>query len=214
MVEVNSNEVSGFKEKKVRYTIYSTNKDTRSLAIMFPGIGYTVHGPLFHFATGLYLDKGIDVLQLEYPYGDTFYENFTNDQITEAVIYDSRAMIDQALADREYENFYLIGKSLGTISMSNELKRPRFKNAKAVWLTPLLKRDDVWSVMKESIGEGLCFIGDLDGHYIEDRFNHLNDLPNMKTKLYPKVHHGMDYEGDILKSIDVLKDIIGEIEQF
>ena len=47
----------------------------------------------------------------------------------------------------------------------------------------------------------------------EDRFKQLDQHPNMKTKLYPKVHHGMDYEGDILKSIDVLKDIIGEIDQ-
>ncbi|OCA89246.1 hypothetical protein [Bacillus sp. FJAT-27986] len=214
MEEVNSNEVSGYKEKRIRYSIFSTNKDSRSLAIMFPGLGYTVHGPLFHFATGLYLNKGIDVLQLEYPYGDSFYEDFTYKQLVEAVIYDSGAMIDHALKDREYENFYLIGKSLGTIAMSNELKKSQFKDAKAVWLTPLLKRDDVWSAMKDSSVKGLCFIGDHDHQYIEDRFKQLDYHPSMKTRLYPKVYHGMDYEGDILKSIDVLKDIIGEIDQF
>ena len=213
MTQVTSYEVSGYKEKKIRYSTFSTNKDTDSLVIMFPGLGYTVRGPVFHFATGLYLNKGIDVLQLEYPYEDSFYDNFSNKQLDEAVIHDSEAMIDHALKDREYENFYLIGKSFGTIAMSNELKKARFNDAKAVWLTPLWKREDVWAAMNESAAKGLCLIGDQDHQYEENRFEQLDHNLNLITKLYPNVHHGLDYEGDIFKSIDVLKDILGEIEQ-
>lgn len=180
---------------------------------MFPGVGYTVHGPLFHFATGLYLNKGMDILHLEYPYGDSFYD-FTDDQLREAVIYDSGAIIDQVLEDKDYENFYLIGKSFGTIAMSNELNKDRFKKAKAVWLTPLLKRDDVFTAMKESSGKGLCFIGNQDPHYVENRYTQLEQNPNMIMKLYPKVNHSMEYEEDILKSIDIVKDVMRDIDQF
>lgn len=152
-------------------------------------------------------------MHLEYPYGDSFYD-FTDDQLREAVIYDSGAIIDQVLEDKDYENFYLIGKSFGTIAMSNELKKDRFKKAKAVWLTPLLKRDDVFSAMKESSGKGLCFIGDQDPHYVENRYKQLEKNPNMIMKLYPKVNHSMEYEEDILKSIDIVKDVMRDVDQF
>ena len=214
VTQINRYEVSGYRGRRIRYTAFSTNKDSNSLAIMFPGIGYTVQGPVFHFATGLYLNKGTDVLQLEYPYEDSFYEQFTDGQLCEAVIYDSGALIDQFLKERKYDNFYLVGKSFGTIAMSNELRNTRFNDAKAVWLTPLMKRDDVWAAMYESTGKGLCIIGDQDHHYDENRLKQLDEQLNFITKLYPNVHHGLEYEGDILKSVDILKGIIHEIDRF
>ena len=214
MNEVNQYEIPGFQARIIRYSIFSANKNSDCLAIMFPGIGYTVQGPVFHFATGLYLNKGVDVLQLEYPYEDTFYQPFTDNQLCEAVIYDSGAMIDHALRDRKYRYFYLFGKSFGTIAMSHELKKERFNKAKAVWLTPLMKREDVWATMYESIQKGLCMIGNRDRHYDGDKFKQLVLKPNFTAKVYPNVRHGLDYEGDTLKSIDVLKDMIRDIDQF
>ena len=214
MTQVNSYEISGYQQTRIRYSIFSTNENSECLAIMFPGIGYTVQGPVFHFSTGLFLNKSIDVLQLEYPYDNSYYEMFTDNQLSEAVLYDSGAMIDHVLRDRKYKYFYLVGKSFGTIAMSNELKKERFRMAKAVWLTPLMKRDDVWATMFESTQKGLCMIGDWDRHYDEDKFAQLVLKPNFTAKLYPNVHHGLDYEGDTLKSIDLLKDIIHDINQF
>ncbi len=214
MLQVKHNQVSGYKEKIIHYSTLSKIEDSKSLVIMFPGVGYTVQGPLFHFATGIYLNKGMDILHLEYSYGDNSYYDFTDDQLSEAVIYDSGAVIDRVLEEKDYENFYLIGKSFGTIAMSNEIRKARFKKAKAVWLTPLLKREDVFTAMKESSGQGLCFIGDHDPHYVENRYKQLKQNPNMIMKLYPKVNHSMEYEEDILKSIDVVKDVIRDIDQF
>ena len=214
MLQIKHNEVAGYKEKRIMYSTFSINEEAKGLAIMFPGIGYTVQGPLFHFATSIFLNKEIDVLQLEYPYGDSFYDHFTDQQLVEAVKHDSEVVIDQVLENKDYDYFYLIGKSFGTIALSNGIRKTRFEQAKTVWLPPLLRHDDVWNAMKESTGEGLCFIGDQDSHYEQNRFKVLENNQNMKTKLYNKVNHGMEYEGDILMSIDILKDIMREVNHF
>ena len=213
MFQVIQNEVPGYKGKGIQYTVLSKNEEANSLVIMFPGLGYTVQGPLFHYATGLSLDSGMDVLHLRYSYEDSFYDSFTDEQIREAVIYDSSAVIDRVLEDRNYMNFYLIGKSFGTIAMSKEIRKARFKDAKAVWLTPLLKNEAVFSAMKETTVNGLCLIGTQDHQYEENRYNQVVSKSTMRGKLYPDLNHAMEYEEDPYNSIDVLKEILRDIQQ-
>ena len=59
-----------------------------------------------------------------------------------------------------YENSFIMGKSLGTIAMNSVLNRMEFMEAKAIWLTPLIQLDEVFSAMAASNHKGLCFIGD------------------------------------------------------
>ena len=214
LFQVIQNVVPGYKGKGIHYTVLSKNEEANCLTIMFPGLGYTVQGPLFHYATGLSLDSGMDVLHLKYSYEDSFYDSFTDEQIREAVIYDSGAVIDRVLEDRKYMNFHLIGKSFGTIAMSKEIRKDRFKGAKAVWLTPLLKNEAVFSCMKETTVNGLCLIGTQDHQYEESRFNQVVSKSTMRGKLYPDLNHAMEYEEDPYKSIDVLKEILRDIQQY
>lgn len=65
-----------------------------------------------------------------------------------------KAVLDNFLEAKVYEDFCLIGKSLGTIAMSSELHREAFKNAKAIWLTPLIQREDVLHAMVSSEQKG------------------------------------------------------------
>ena len=128
------------------------------------------------------------------------------DEISEAIKNDVGLVIDKVLDDKSYENFYLIGKSLGTIAMTSELKRNIFKEAKAVWLTPLIQRDDVFETMVKSKHNSLCFIGDNDQHYNSERYEQLVKNKNIVSKLFPNVNHGLQYENDPVNSIDVLKN--------
>lgn len=64
---------------------------------------------------------------------------------------DVKTVLDEVLPNKTYENYCLIGKSLGTIAMSYELNRECFKNTKAIWLTPLIQREDVLSAMVRTI---------------------------------------------------------------
>ncbi len=204
----------GYKEIEIPYQLVSMNEDAKTVAIVLPGAGYTVQAPLFHYATAVFLNKSFDVLQVDYSYNDKKYTDFSVDEISEAIKHDVKTVIDKFLADTLYENFYLIGKSLGTIAMVSELKRETFKNANAVWLTPLLQRDDVFEAMKNSNHRGLCVIGDSDQCYIAERYECVDNNPNIVSKLIPNANHSLQYESDPVNSIDILKNVIQEIKEF
>ncbi|MGP4108831.1 alpha/beta hydrolase [Virgibacillus sp. L01] len=206
--------IEGYKGKKIPYTLYGKSENSQDLVILLPGAGYTVNSPVFHYSTGIFFNKYKDILEVNYPYNDGFYNNFTRNELYEAVKSDSKLVIDKVLNTNSYTNFYIVGKSIGTIAMSSELKRICFRDAKTIWLTPILDLDEVFTSMVDSKNKGLCFIGDKDRFYTEERFNKIRTNKNIISKLIPEVNHSLDYDEDITNSIDVLKGIVADIEKF
>ncbi|WP_245827573.1 alpha/beta hydrolase [Paenisporosarcina indica] len=204
----------GYKGMSVPFTLLSIKENSDNLAIFLPGAGYTVKSPVFHYSEDLYLNKSFDVLQVNYQYNDKIYDDFSKEELSEAIKYDVRTVLDQVLMDTSYKNFYLIGKSLGTIALSTELSRDMFKDAKIVWLTPLIHREDVLKAMVASNHKGLCFIGDNDRCYSEERYNQVTSNPNIVSRLFDKVNHSLEYDNNPVESIDVLKNIIHDMKHF
>ncbi|PLR69262.1 alpha/beta hydrolase family protein [Bacillus sp. UMB0893] len=214
MIKSKTDSITGFNQAEVPFTLLGTTQQTHNLAIMFPGLGYTTQGPLFHYTTGLFLEKNFDVLHINYQYNSKNYEKFSNEEMDKALKSDVRKVIDAVLSKHEYDAFYLIGKSLGTIALSSELGRTSFTDAKTVWLTPLLNREDVFSTIYRSRQKALCIIGDKDPYFAEENFQKLQGNPNVECVLIPGVNHGLQIEEDSVGSIDVLKNVITEIAQF
>lgn len=212
MLNIERKTVKGFKGTDIPIKILSKNKHSAQLAIILPGMGYGSQAPLLHFSAGVFISKGYDVLQVDYQYNNQDYEDFS--EISDAIKLDVRHVIDDVLTNKTYTDFCLIGKSLGTIAMSAELTREVFKNAKAVWLTPLIHRDDVLNAMIESKNKGLCIIGDKDPCYTEERFLKAAENPNIITKLIPNVNHSLEYDGNPVESIGVLRNVMSAIEKF
>ncbi|KAA0966230.1 alpha/beta hydrolase [Sporosarcina sp. ANT_H38] len=214
MLKTNTESVKGYKEMNIPYTLLRAEENSKNLSIFLPGAGYTVRSPLFHYSGDIFLNNGFDVLQVNYQYNDKAYAEFSMEEISEAIKFDVRTVLDIFLKDTSYENFYIIGKSLGTIAMSSELCRDIFREAKAVWLTPLIQRDDVFDAMVSSNNRGLCFIGDNDSYYIEKRFNQIAINPEIVSRLIPNVNHSLEYENNTIESIEVLKSVIEDIRNF
>ncbi|WP_433751172.1 alpha/beta hydrolase [Falsibacillus pallidus] len=202
--------VKGYKEMEIPFRLFQ--KGSTSLAIILPGSGYTSQAPLLHYAKAVFANKSFDVLQVNYQYHNEDYEDFS--ELGKAIKLDVNVVLDELLTNHTYDQFYFIGKSLGTIAMSSVLNKEIFQGAKAIWMTPLIHRDDVWEAMVNSKHEGLCIIGDKDPCYREERYMKIVENTNITPKLIPNVNHDLEYSGDVLGSIDVLKDIIAVIEQF
>lgn len=206
--------VIGFKEIEVPYTVVLTEDYTKKLAIFLPGAGYTAKSPLFHFAEEIFLNKNYDVLRINYQYTNKAYNEFTMKELNEAIVHDVRLVINEALKGRNYQEFYLIGKSLGTIAMAAEMKRPAFSEAKAIWVTPLLNQQEVIDTMVNSKNPAQCYIGDKDRYYSPGAYELLKTNPNLESTLLPEINHRLDCEIDPLKSIDALKQIMAGIKNF
>jgi len=213
MFKVKTDFIKGYKGKDIDYTVLSTDEHASKLAILLPGAGYTAQAPLLHYSTGVFSHKSVDVLQVNYTYNDRFYDSFTMDELVEAIKHDVGTVIDKVLEENSYDGYYLVGKSLGTIAMASLLDKEIFHNAKAVWLTPLLNRDDVFESMLHSRNESLCFIGDDDTHYNAERYRQFANNPKLVSRLLEGADHSLQYKGDPVRSIDLLKTVIKEIDE-
>ncbi|WP_409292899.1 alpha/beta hydrolase family protein [Peribacillus sp. SCS-37] len=214
MINIQTDVIKGYRDIHIPFTILSKNEESRSIAILLPGAGYTAQAPLFHYATGVFLNKGFDVLQVNYRYNDKIYDKFSMNEIQEVIQFDVNAVLDSVLALKSYNHGYVIGKSLGTMAIGSVLNRKDLIKAKAVWLTPLINRDDLLNTMARSQNEGLCIIGDKDRYYVEERYKKIIDNPNITSIVIPNVNHSLEYDDNAVDSVDVLKSVIKEIQQF
>ncbi|WP_203333413.1 alpha/beta hydrolase [Planococcus beigongshangi] len=206
--------IRGYKDNNVDYLLIRQEEPSTRLAVVLPGAGYTAQAPLLHFATDICLQQGYDVLTVNYRYNDAFYDDFTMEEISDAIRFDVNAVIDAVMAETSYNEYSLIGKSLGTIAMASALARPVFHNAKTIWLTPLIQRPDVFDAMHSLPNQAIGFIGDEDPNFDAGRFEKLKTNPQLDLRLVPGTDHSLKLPGQPLASIDVLKEIMSEIEKF
>lgn len=213
-MRVEKGSIIGYQDIKISYVLLKKSEESKKLGIIMPGAGYTVQAPLLHYATGVLLNKSYDVLHINYQYNSEEYDRFTYEDIVHAIQFDVKAVIDNVLSEKSYEEFGFVAKSIGTIGLGSELARPEFREAKAVWLTPLLSRDIVFERMVDSHQSALCLIGDQDPFFIKERFEKVSEKVNIKAFLIPEVNHSMEHEHDCLKSVEVLKDVVEKMNYY
>jgi hypothetical protein len=200
---------------KVNYSNISSRlveqKETSdSLAIILPGAGYTTQAPLLHFCTGLFYSKGFDVLHLNYSFNREEQSALSGEGLADAV----RHVMDDALKNKGYDHYYIVAKSIGTMALPYLLKDQSFLDAKAVWMTPLLQKEFVLNAIADGSNKGLCIIGDQDPYFTWERIERVKENPNLSIKVVEGGDHRLELSGDPIQSIDVLRDIISDINQF
>jgi hypothetical protein len=201
----------GSGEMSIPFRWIEQKEETNRLVIVLPGAGYTTQAPLLHFATGLFYSKGFDVLHMNY--------SFTREEMSALNDWDfARAVhqsINQAMNDKQYSHYYVVAKSIGTKALSYLLNDPMLKDANLVWLTPLLQNDHVFHSMLNSEHKGLCFFGDNDHScFITERFEQLRENQNLILKVISGGNHSLELSDDPIESIDLLKDVISEMNDF
>lgn len=206
--------VAGYMGLTVPYKFIRNDGNHKILAIFLPGAGYTTTSPLFHFTEEVYLNRGYDVLRVDYRYVDEEYDEFTAEELEKAVKVDASAVLDAFFSNAVYEEYYIVGKSLGTVAMSAELGKGRFEKANLIWLTPLMDQPEVLETMIDNRHNALCFVGDQDRYYSEENYRKLGDNPKLAANLYPGLNHSLGYENKPLDSIEILKEIISDIAKF
>lgn len=206
--------IKGYGEIDVPYTLLSKGVKAEGIAILLPGIGYTVQAPLLHYSTGIYLEKGYDVLHVNYQYTGADYENFSVEEVDDALKHDVNKIIGQVLQKHAYPHIHIVAKSFGTLALGNEAVRESLQDAKFIWLTPLLKEDEIFQAMLDCKQEGLCIIGDEDRHYDEGRFNELKRNQRLEVHLVKGVNHSLEHGFKVLDSISTHKEIMSIIKAF
>ena len=209
--------IAGCRGESVPNRFVRLDEETKHLAVLLPGMGYTCDMPLFYYAENLLTERGADVLRVEYAYGRRpDFGKLSKSEQRRWLLEDATAAYRAGLAQRPYEDVTFVGKSLGTLAMGHLLtaeERPAGKT-RAVWLTPLLRQDSLRAQVRRYGGPSLFAIGTADPHYDPAYLNEVRAATGGAAVVVEGADHGLDVPGDAVASVQAVTQVVRALTDF
>ena len=216
MYSITALKIVGCRNEAVPNTFFQQDGETRHLAILFPGYGYTAHMPAVYYPGRLLLTRGADVLSVEYTYGRRpEFQSLPDEERIRWLQADAAAACNAALAQREYERVTLVGKSIGTLAVAHLLTTEgRLRSPQCIWLTPLLRNARLRAQIKQAPHRALFVIGTADPQYDAARLAELQQATAGEVLVIEGADHSLEITGDVLASLHALEQVMEAMGEF
>ncbi len=208
--------INGYRGEPVPNHFHRQDADTDHLALVLPGFGYSCDMPLLYFTVNHLLDGGTDVLQVEYQYNERQdYRTLEPHERQRWLQEDVSAAWQAALAQRKYQRFTVIGKSLGTRAMPTLIStEPLLKEACTIWFTPMWQEASVAAWLRRSTQPTLVVIGTADPLYTETLAEEIAANEHCTVTVLPDVDHSLEIPGKIIRSVQSLEHALIAVQGF
>lgn len=212
--------VKGYDGQPVPNQFLRQRGETATLAVLLPGQGYTADMPLFYYAEWIALERGWDVLRVDYSYPALAYDANVDirrshlEERKQQLFADVDAAFEAGSEQRPYETVVLIGKSLGTRAMAHLLSRDVAQARWSVWLTPLINEPDVREPIERYPGRSFVAMGTEDFAYDQSYLEWLRSSSGVDVVVVAGADHSMDVSGDIEGSIDAMGRLMSRLDRF
>ena len=181
--------------------------ESKNLAVIIPGIGYTKDKPILYYSSKLLKEMGYEIR-------DVFFsgmpENIMKDDSLKLLVvklaYEQITEQRSGVKFSEYDNVVFVGKSLGTIATAKYVQDTGI-NAKQIWYTPLEKTFEYY------VGKTIAFIGDADPWSDIKKIRALAEEKGADLTVYEACNHSLE-SGDILRDIGTLEDSLRKMWDF
>jgi hypothetical protein len=204
----------GYRGEPVPNRLIRPQQTASHLAVLLPGRGYTVDMPLLFYPRFYLMEQGAEVLLVEYNYAREDYANLPPEAQRLWLNTDVEAVVDEALAGREYERITLIGKSLGTYAMAHLLATDiRLRDAACLWLTPIIHDAAVFQWMARP-HRALFAIGARDPLYDEALMQEAAQKSGGVSVVVDDADHGLNIERDMVASVRALETVMQVMQEF
>jgi pimeloyl-ACP methyl ester carboxylesterase len=206
-------EILGFDNEPIQNTFHRQPEPANALGLVFPGVGYSVHMPVLYYSSKILIDSGLDVLEIGYNYRRASFQNEAEDEKLHWVLTDAVSAYHAAKARGNYTKLIAVGKSIGTLAMLSLLDEPELPATKFVWITPLLKREDVRSSIISVARASLVIIGTNDQHYDAEYLAALEGV-GAQVLVIENADHSLEIEHDLFDALDGLRTGLELLEGF
>lgn len=113
-------DINGYRGEPVPNTFLRQAEEARRLGIVLPGWGYSADRPVLYYPGLVLLDRGADLLRVEYQYvRRPEYLAAEAEERERWLVDDVTAALEAGLAQRAYDEVTLVGKSIGTLAMGH-----------------------------------------------------------------------------------------------
>lgn len=190
--------ISGHAGKPLDNLFWPASQSIGTLAILLPGLNYSMDMPLMFFARRLLLWRDVDVLNLNPDARSEEFQNATEVEQLAWLMNDVQAGLRAGLALSTYHRLILVGKSIGSlaIAVGAELAQTLLPTA-FVWLTPLYRYDAVIHAAMKAAGPQVHICGGADPTYKSDQLQSILDAKsNARAYIAEGANHILEVPGN------------------
>jgi hypothetical protein len=170
---------------------------TEPVAIVLPGVRYTTARPLLHFTRAVLESHGWTVHEASWP-TDTPGEDDPGEMVAMAATQQIEAAGEAMLL--------IVGKSIGSLAIPIAADRA----ISGIWITPLLHYPAVAEALNRLPTATLLIGSTGDASWDADAAA----TSGHRVMELTDANHGLELDGDPLGSIDVLRKVIGAVDDF
>ncbi len=178
-----------------------------TLAVILPGIGYTLDRVTLEYSSELSLELGFDVLKIEYGF-QVGRREFHPDIEFNIIAEESFKLLKSTLGNR-YKNIVFIGKSIGTCVQNVLNKNVKGYNITNIYLSPINK-----TVQMEIEENALVITGSSDPLLSKENLEILEEVNGTKLINIDGANHALNIEGNAIKSLEVQLNIIKCMKEY
>ncbi|ASS68435.1 MULTISPECIES: hypothetical protein [unclassified Paenibacillus] len=181
-----------------------------SLAVLFPGQGYSCEMPLLHYAGKSAMQEGDDLLLLEYGYQAARREPGPFEDAIAAASADCAAVLRPLL--ERYDRLAFIGKSVGTVvsshtreALAEDLRGKEFRH---IFLTPI--GPAIPSMLRDG---GLVAVGTADPVFGPEDMRRTAAGNGVRLLAIDGGDHALELP-DVGQSLDILREIVSAVGMY
>ena len=212
MATMTTLEVTGYGDQPVPNRFHRQDRAATKLGVVLPGLGYNCDMPLLYYPTKLLLARGADVLQLRPDYNTLEFQSLPGEERARRAGADALAALRVGLAQRDYAQVILIGKSIGTLALAQLVStEARLADAVTVWLTPVFRGRRVVDAALQFKGPALFVAGTADTLFDAEAMSKVRETTDAQVLVVQGADHSMEIPGDPLRSLGVLDQVVRAI---
>ncbi|WP_024615271.1 alpha/beta hydrolase [Clostridium sp. Ade.TY] len=185
----------------------SVKQGSETLAIVLPGIGYTLDRVTLEYASELVLKLGYDLMKIEYGF-QAVRKSFDVAKEFDIAAKETLEQVNRML-NSNYKNIVIIGKSIGTCLQNVLNENIKGYNITNVYISPIDKTVNMG--IKEN---ALVITGSKDPLLTKENLNKIANLNGEKLIEFEGANHALNIEKDPIDSLRIQMDIIKAIEDY
>ena len=212
--DITSLTIEGYSGNPVANRFFRQRSETGRLAIQLPGLWYTCDMPLLYYSRLVLVRRGIDVLQLHTDYTGPVFQSSSPEERLQWGYLDARGALQAALAQREYQQLILVGKSIGTIPMAQLVEAGIGMDTILIWLTPLLHQSRLVESALQWRGPALFAVGTGDSTYQAQVLDRICQQTGAEVIIIEGADHSLEIPGDWSRSLQAMDEVMSGLEGF
>ncbi len=216
MPTITSLPITGYKNRPVPNTFIKQDHESRHLAIIYPGFGYTADMPALYYPSQLLMGHGADVLKVNYNYSasDEFSTTFDEEQYV-WLYTDSFAAWEEGWKQRRYDQVTLVGKSLGSLAVAHIANsNSRLALVSCVFITPTLTDHKFTNDVLDAEPRSLFVIGTEDHYYNSETLKDLERVTKSEALVFQGANHSLEVQNNMAQSLHIMERLIRVMDVF